>query len=460
MKSNRVIPKYQNTADKLSLFAQQANLKRIQQFPELARYYTTDGMPRDQQHYEPATGLNNPFYDAFTDTYGTYQLPEVPVTHTFNSEADRQSALHRAEGRKGGRYVREARRQVTPYIAPIAFAPAAMALQGYGLLQPMVDLAFVASDPANPINYVPYISKAKQLVKSAELVKNAEQRLPAVKESVMPVNKTSEGERYTKLIMDFLKHNQTPVTKPRNDAWFGSSKALLDYLAGLGVDVSKLTPSDIIKLKRARAMSVFNNLPKNGEVILKSDRSGPIPSYQYLLSDYEHDGYIDLPLGELTVYHETPYSHIDMVETYHPGHDTSEKLYNEAIRDSEGGLVSGEVLLSPEITVNHVWPKYKDKALLNNTGRHYYGHGEYVNNAITEAQGREVIHDVLDDQPVMLLKSPSDLPPLKVKYTSRFHPDMIDEKTFTFKPPDWNNPNPYMSIIPGAIIGGELYDRQ
>lgn len=121
------------------------------------------------------------------------------------------------------------------------------------------------------------------------------------------------------------------------------------------------------------------------------------------------------------------------LEAMQPGYQSSEKLYNAGIRLNPGGIISGDLLLSPEITYN-VWKKFPNKRIIGKQGIHTFNYGRDVikkGNSYTTHKGNQV-----------LLKSPTNLT-LPIKSESIFDPLIIDISNYKLKFPNWHDSNIY-----------------
>lgn len=100
-------------------------------------------------HTDPNTGEYNTHYDLPTDTYGTYQLPNLNVDYTYKTLDEKQRALNKSAARRGVVYVNQGRKKAFPYVAtvlgasflPYAMAPAATigTTAGKVLANPVID---------------------------------------------------------------------------------------------------------------------------------------------------------------------------------------------------------------------------------------------------------------------------------------------------------------------------------
>lgn len=85
--------------------------------------------------YDLNTGISSPFYHPEGDYYGTYTFPEIVIKPQYKDDKERQTAMNNAEGKKGGKYVRNAiHNYAFPIAAPIVAGAAlpAMGATGFG----------------------------------------------------------------------------------------------------------------------------------------------------------------------------------------------------------------------------------------------------------------------------------------------------------------------------------------
>ena len=98
-------------------------------------------------------GEINPFYNSFTDTYGTINLPEIIVSAPYTRKASLAQ-----QARRGRESYYKAGKKIAPILAsiPIGAGLAAMGTTGLlGLNVNPIDVASVVIDPSDPINYLP-----------------------------------------------------------------------------------------------------------------------------------------------------------------------------------------------------------------------------------------------------------------------------------------------------------------
>lgn len=113
---------------------------QVDDYPSTAWYFDYRGLPSNPNiHYDPYLGLNNSRYNGLTDTYEEIRLPEVEVRPQYKSQNEKDKALRNAEGRKGGKYVRQGMESAVPLVAPIVFSGVAGAVSSVGALWPMLD---------------------------------------------------------------------------------------------------------------------------------------------------------------------------------------------------------------------------------------------------------------------------------------------------------------------------------
>lgn len=126
---------------------------------ELAQYI-------DRINHTDRNGDYNPFYQSSDDTYGTVELPTVQVTAPLTDQARRN-----IEARRGASYVDEGRRKAAPYVGAIVAGAALPAMASTGGLGTAMDIANIATNPTDPLNYVgiktsvPFKTYVKQFAK-------------------------------------------------------------------------------------------------------------------------------------------------------------------------------------------------------------------------------------------------------------------------------------------------------
>jgi hypothetical protein len=117
--------------------------------------------------YDKNTMERNPFYNMQDDTYGTVPMREVTVRPNYKSDKEKRRALNMAEGRRGAKYMRDAISQyATPIGAAIMGGAALGAMNSTELLSPVInpiDVASVAVNPTDPLNYLPLTRGASKV---------------------------------------------------------------------------------------------------------------------------------------------------------------------------------------------------------------------------------------------------------------------------------------------------------
>lgn len=111
-------------------------------------------------HTDPNIGEYNPFYNAFDDTYGTVPLSEVSVTAPWT-----KLGRNNADARRGMHYVQQGLEDAAKVAAPIVAGAVLPAIASTGALGTITDLASIATNPLDPLNYLPYAKKAASLGK-------------------------------------------------------------------------------------------------------------------------------------------------------------------------------------------------------------------------------------------------------------------------------------------------------
>lgn len=220
------------------------------------------------------------------------------------------------------------------------------------------------------------------------------------------------------------------------------TRPFAEYLEKLGINSSLFTEKDLNTLMQMRSKSVQRTIPQTGRSAISYEMK-PKNQQTIFSIDINENG---TTLGEISARSHNP-NHpranevpIDMVSRVEvsPSRGLSEDAYNAAIdyvkQTGIGeGLVSGERLLSPEITYN-VWKHYPNRQLLRTNGHHTFG------------TGRDVVGQPVSEThkgPVVMLTEPSKTP-LPMKSNSIFHPDMI--KDGKLLPPDWTKYGIYYSL--------------
>ena len=220
------------------------------------------------------------------------------------------------------------------------------------------------------------------------------------------------------------------------------TRPFAEYLEKLGINSSLFTEKDLNTLIQMRSKLVQRTIPQTGRSAISYEMK-PKNQQTVFSIDINENG---TTLGEISARSHNP-NHpranevpIDMVSRVEvsPSRGLSEDAYNAAIdyvkQTGIGeGLVSGERLLSPEITYN-VWKHYPNRQLLRTNGHHTFG------------TGRDVVGQPVSEThkgPVVMLTEPSKTP-LPMKSNSIFHPDMI--KDGKLLPPDWTKYGIYYSL--------------
>lgn len=102
-------------------------------------------------HTDPNIGEYNPFYNACDDTYGTVPLQEVTVTAPWT-----KLGRNNADARRGMHYMQQGLEDAAKVAAPIVAGAALPAIASTGALGIITDLASIATNPLDPLNYLPY----------------------------------------------------------------------------------------------------------------------------------------------------------------------------------------------------------------------------------------------------------------------------------------------------------------
>lgn len=220
-------------------------------------------------------------------------------------------------------------------------------------------------------------------------------------------------------------------------------KQLREILKQGGVDVSKITEDDLATAIYNRLKEIKLTAPKNYNL---HNQNALIPWQEeiWAINDGKNVGRIELAKGK------NKYG-ISMIENYtrnqeEPVQGISERLYNAAIMAAKSkglsGIESGETLLSPEITVNHVLPKYTNKSLVGNWGQYQWSRHN-PNLQTTE------------NNPVYLLTTPTYNTPTK---SLLFDPTIID--TSGKMHINWLDPNIFKFLIPISYGINQLGNRE
>ncbi len=104
-------------------------------------------------------GEYNSMYNSFEDTYYAGSLPQVTVTAPLTEQAQRN-----IEARRGASYVDEGRRKAAPYVGAIVAGAALPAMASTGGLGTAVDIASIASNPIDPLNYISKFSSIPKVL--------------------------------------------------------------------------------------------------------------------------------------------------------------------------------------------------------------------------------------------------------------------------------------------------------
>lgn len=246
---------------------------------------------------------------------------------------------------------------------------------------------------------------------------------------------TRAKNTYTDDLLKVLgdKKDPLPFKGDRNAV----TKEFAEYLQKLGVDVNRFTNKDLILLQNMRRQSILDNIPANQRVVTLSELNyqpnKPNKYVEYYLREN------DEILGELSTANTGKVQHIQNIRSYNPKkHNVSRDLYDAALNYQNRGVISGEMLHSPEQTM-HIWNKYYPKRkLISTDGVHTYNFGENV------AKSGEIY--TITNGPVVDLKQSWGILPMKSQ--TIFHPKIIDKDTWTLKAPDWNDKNIYTTFIP------------
>ena len=228
------------------------------------------------------------------------------------------------------------------------------------------------------------------------------------------------GADYTNRLMQLLG----PSKSNSNLGYFNFiTQKHADYLTSKGVDMSKFSSNDLLKLQSMRDKSIRKSSPTQ-EYIAVQQGGTTTPKTSYTLRTKNHENLADMEMSGNIV---------GNIEAIRPGHHSSEKLYNAGIKLNPNGIVSGSVLLSPEITYK-VWSKYPNKRIIGRQGIHNFN------------RGRDIIKNgepyTIDNGIQVLLKTPTNLI-LPIKSESIFDPSIIDVFNYKLKLPNWYDPNIY-----------------
>lgn len=245
---------------------------------------------------------------------------------------------------------------------------------------------------------------------------------------VIRTNRNTYTDDLIKLLGN--KKDPLPFKGDRN----GVTKEFAEYLQKLGVDVNRFTNKDLILLQNMRRQSILDNIPANQRVITLAELNYQPNKYvEYYLRENNEI------LGELNTANLGKVQHIQNIKSYNPKkHNVSRDLYDAALNYQNRGVISGEILHSPEQTI-HIWNKYYPKRkLISTDGVHTYNFGENI------AKSGE--RYTVTNGPVVDLKQSWGRLPMKSQ--TIFHPKIIDKNTWTLKAPNWNDKNIYTALIP------------
>lgn len=214
---------------------------------------------------------------------------------------------------------------------------------------------------------------------------------------------------------------------------------LAEYLEKQGVDVSQLSNNDLRSLMDMRRESVLSSLPQGRSVTTVEIGNGTQKAIDYHL----HEGANNI--GDLSTIVENGKQHAGSIEKISQNSkNVSRDLYDGSLIYGKDrgykGLISGEVLQSPEMT-KHIWEKYYPKRkIISKNGSHSYN------------QGRDVVRNgqpfVDSNGEVVDFVKPSSEIPLKSE--NIFHPSLIENGKL--KTPNWNDKNPFKILVPGFIL--------
>lgn len=150
-------------------------------------------------------------------------------------------------------------------------------------------------------------------------------------------------------------------------------------------------------------------------------------------------------------------SHINMIQSLNPdekgvarslyssGLIYDDLFYKQIYPNAGGGLISGEVLLSPEQTIHTILKPNFSTRLFGNYGIHHFNNGRDV-----RRRGRLLTKR---NAPVYHVTSTTDRIPVKSR--NILHPHRIEFKDgkFSLIPLDLSNPSLYKSIVPIVGVG-------
>lgn len=305
----------------------------------------------------------------------------------------------------------------------------------------------------NFTDYVGLATGAGSLISSGVKYAGKQAAKKLVKRNV--IKDMTNGEDYTNRLIKALgdKKDLTPNSTPKYTSY---NKKLLWFLESLGVDVSKFTDGDLTRLRFLRTQSVKQNPPISGRFVTIEDT--PLINENVFTADLynaskpkQRIGYIN-GSSQYNIDNNLHAGFIEKINKEEKG--ISEDLYNAVIRYGKesgyDGLVSGERLVSPEITYK-IWEHYPNKRLMNNTGKHQFNTGESVRNSNYPKR-------VISDGAVYDLVEPSRYIP--TKHIDLFNPSIINPTTGKLNPPDWGNPSIYKLLAPGISGASGMFNRK
>lgn len=257
------------------------------------------------------------------------------------------------------------------------------------------------------------------------------------------------GEDYTNRLIRALGDNKESISKSPVKYTI-DNRSFVSYLESIGVDVSQFTNRDIARLRELRASSISQNLPTSGRYTLISDISnGNKTLYDADLFSSSKSSPIGTINGEESL-NKISIGKVEKLDNTEKG--VSEDLYNSIIQygkqKGHNGLISGEILESPEITYK-IWEHFPDKKLIGKTGAHYFNYGKTIKNPNSPSWN-------INNGNIYKLTKPSRYVPTKHK--GIFNPEIIDPKTGKLNPPDWNSPDIYKAVIPLGV--GTLNNKE
>ena len=315
-----------------------------------------------------------------------------------------------------------------------------------GLGNEAANLVFDLAAPYGMTKGLNLANKVVDYTKLAKELRMPKINIPKPNLFVPSITKTnqSSAENYTANILKFL-NKRNEIVNPSKQ--FRLTKDFANYLESQGVDLTKLTDSDLIKLMDARKQIVESTLPNSGRSATihsiklgntRVDEANLFNNGQQIASI---EGRTDIrPISKDLS------SHVASISSTDPSqHKVSESLYNILINWSKNrggkGIVSGEELVSPEKTYK-VWEHYPTKTLLGNYGTHKFGQGRGLTNLPMYT---------IDNGPVYLINSSSAIT-VPTKHAGWFHPSMIN-KAGQMRLPNWNSKDIFKFTIPGIYNG-------